>query len=206
MKTKRNPKPLTTKPNITLTGLMERFSNEDACKAYLRDSRWPNGVVHCPRCNASERVYTLKARPFHWQCQSEKCGKKGYRFSVTAGTIFENTKYPLRTWFQIAYLMMQSKKGISALQIHRQIGSGSYETAWFMLHRLRAAMHAGNFKKLTGQVEVDETYIGGKNKNRHLSVRRTLQGRGRQGRRHRSDPAEGQRGRQRHRAYRQADA
>jgi transposase-like protein len=173
MNKKRNRKPLTTQPTMTLTGLMARFANEDACKAYLRDSRWPDGVVKCPRCG-NDKVYTLKTLPFRWQCQSAKCGKKGYRFSVTAGTIFENTKYPLRTWFQVAYLLMQSKKGMSALQIHRQIGSGSYETAWFMCHRLRAAMRAGNFEKLTGQVEVDETYIGGKNKNRHLSVRRQL--------------------------------
>jgi transposase-like protein len=172
---KNGPKPLTTQPTMTLTYLMDHFRTEEDCKTFLRDRRWPDGV-RCPRCG-NEKVYTLK-QPFKWQCQSEKCGKKGYRFSVTAGTIFENTKYPLRTWFQVAYLMMQSKKGMSALQVHRQIKSGSYETAWFMCHRLRAAMRAGNFDKLTGEVEVDETFIGGKNKNRHLSIRRKLAGRG----------------------------
>ena len=155
---------------MTLTELMARFDTEDACKAYLRDSRWPSGV-RCPRCG-NEKVYTLK-QPFKWQCQSEKCGKKGYRFSVTAGTIFENTKYPLRTWFQVAYLMCQSKKGISALQIHRQIGSGEYRTAWFMCHRIRAAMKNQTFNALMGEVEVDETYIGGKDMNRHGTRRRT---------------------------------
>ena len=73
----------------------------------------------------------------------------------------------LRTWFQVIYLMCQSKKGMSALQIHRTIGSGSYRTAWYMCHRIRAAMENDEFKKLTGVVEVDETYIGGKAKNRH---------------------------------------
>ncbi len=164
------PKPLTVQPTMTLTYLMDHFKTEEDCKTFLRDRRWPAGV-RCPRCG-NEHVYALKSRPFHWQCQ--KCDTKGYRFSVTAGTIFENTKYPLRTWFQVAYLMMQSKKGMSALQVHRQIKSGSYETAWFMCHRLRAAMRAGNFEKLSGIVEADETYVGGKAYNMHLAKRKRL--------------------------------
>jgi Transposase zinc-ribbon domain len=165
-------KPTTTQPSITLAYLITRFSDEDACRAFLRDVRWPEGV-QCPRCG-NVGVYALKARPFHWQCQAPKCGNpeaskknRGYRFSVTTGTIFENTKYPLKAWFQVAYLMCQSKKGMSALQIHRQIGSGDYRTAWFMCHRLRAAMKDATFEKLIGEVEVDEAYVGGKNINRH---------------------------------------
>lgn len=174
-------KPLTVQPTITLAQLMKEYGSEEVCKALLRDMRWPNGVK-CPRCQ-NEKVYTLAARPFHWVCKSGAetvdkqtgqvfaCHKRnGYRFSVITKTIFENTNYPLSTWFQVIYLMTQSKKGISALQIHRQIGSGDYRTAWYMCQRVRAAMTDPNMKALLGDVEVDETYIGGKAKNRLRSA------------------------------------
>ncbi len=157
---------------MTLAETMARFSTEDACKAYLRDLRWPNGVV-CPRCK-DNHVHEVAKKPWHWQCR--KCNKNGYRLSVITGTIFENTKYPLVTWFQVAYLMCQSKKGMSALQIHRQIGSGSYETAWYMCTRIRAAMKNETFEKLMGEVEADEAWIGGKDKWRHYSKRSHAQG------------------------------
>ena len=159
---------------MTLTQLMERFPDEGTCKAYLRDSRWPAGV-RCPRCN-NDHVYKL-SRPWTWQCKI--CNTNGYRFSVISGTIFEDTKYPLRTWFQVLYLMFQSKKGMSALQIQRTIGCSSYETAWYMCHRLRAAMQNEEFMQLAGEVEIDETYVGGKNKNRHADKK--IEGRGTSG-------------------------
>jgi transposase-like protein len=164
--------PLTTQPNLTLADIKRYYASDDACKALLRDMRWPDGIVKCPRCG-NDKVYTL-SKPFHWQCS--KCQKNGYRFSVITKTIFENTNYPLRTWFEVIYLMSQSKKGISALQIHRMIGSGSYKTAWYMVQRIRAAMQDGDFPKLMGTVEVDETYVGGKNRNHHWDKR--IQGTG----------------------------
>ncbi len=173
-------KKLTTQPTVTLSQLMKQFSTEEACKEHLKTLRWPDGV-RCPRCGNS-KVYELKKRPFHWVCKAKECGgPNGYRFSVIAKTIFENTNYPLTTWFQVIYLMMQSKKGISALQIHRQIGSGDYRTAWYMCHRIRAAMKSGRFNKLMDEVEVDETYIGGKWKNKPVSVRRQAQAHGSHG-------------------------
>jgi transposase-like protein len=136
--------------------LLARFKTEDECKAFLVERRWPNGVC-CPRCG-NTKVWEVKSRPFHWLCKG--CNKNGYRFSVITGTIFENTKYPLVEWFKVAFLMYHSKKGMSALQIHRMLGTGSYETAWYMCHRIRVAMKNSAKGQLFGEVEVDETFVG----------------------------------------------
>jgi len=151
---------------MTFNQLLTQFPNEEACKTYLVAKRWPKGV-RCPRCN-TEKVFHVTSRPFHWVCKAKNCGKRnGYRFSVITKTIFENTNYPLRTWFIVIFLMFHSKKGMSAHQIHRMLGTGSYETAWFMCHRIRAAMNNDEFQKLMGEVEADETYIGGKRRFQH---------------------------------------
>ncbi|MGA7675777.1 MAG: IS1595 family transposase [Rhizomicrobium sp.] len=144
------------------------FPDEDACDAYLVAHRWPEGV-YCPRCG-SDRVYALKTRKWHWECPD--CREGGaYRFSDIAGTIFENTNVDLRQWFRVIHLMLTSKKSISARQVHRYMGFGSYKTAWYMCHRIRAALVDKEFQKLLGVVEVDETFIGGLAKNRHKDKR-----------------------------------
>ena len=97
--------------------------------------------------------------------------RDGYRFSSIAGTIFENTNKPLRDWFKVTHLMLTSKKGISALQIQRHMGFGSYKTAWYMCHKIRAALIETGNRKLGGIVEVDETFIGGKDSNKHWDKR-----------------------------------
>lgn len=152
---------------MTMAQFDRKFPTVDACQSYLQARRWPTGV-RCPRCD-NEKVYELETRPYHWQCH--KCAPQGYRFSVIAGTVFENTNVDLLKWFKVIYLMLSSKKGMSALQIYRMMGFGSYRTAWYMCHRIRAALSDPHFRKLIGFVEVDETFVGGKAKNRHKDKR-----------------------------------
>lgn len=149
---------------MTIGEWEKAFPDEEACDAYLVAHRWPTGVS-CPRCG-SVNVYPLPSKKWHWECPD--CRQGGaYRFSDIAGTIFENTKVDLRQWFRVIHMMLTSKKGVSALQVQRVMGFGSYRTAWYMCHRVRAGLANEEFRKLMGVVEVDETYVGGKSKNRH---------------------------------------
>jgi hypothetical protein len=161
----KRPKPV---HQMTAAQFEARFTDEMACQTYLVARRWPNGV-RCPRCGNADLYDHSSYKPFHWQCRS--CSPTGYRFSCIAGTIFENTNKPLYDWFKVTHLMLTSKKGMSALQIMRFMGFGSYKTAWSMCHKIRTALVEPE-TKLGGIVEVDETWVGGKDRNRHWNKRR----------------------------------
>src|ERR1700730_14011235 len=162
---RKQPKPI---HQLTVAQFERMFPNEDACCAYLVGRRWPDGV-HCPRCGAVN-PHKLPNRPWSWQCY--QCAPEtSYRFSHIAGTIFENTNKPLRDWFRVAHLMLTSKKGMSALQIMRYMGFGSYKTAWGMCNKIRVALME-DIEQLGGIVEVDETFVSGLAKNKHKDKRR----------------------------------
>lgn len=146
--------------------------DDEACKAYLVARRWPDGIK-CPRCGNADLYDASSYKSFHWQCR--ECAPDGYRFSCIAGTIFENTNKPLRDWFKITHLILTSKKGMSARQLGRYMGFGSVKTAWLMAHKIRVALIEPE-EKLGGIVEVDETFIGGKAKNKHADKRDGLPG------------------------------
>ncbi|MGB6325305.1 MAG: IS1595 family transposase, partial [Methylocella sp.] len=160
----KQPKPI---HQLTSAQFEKLFPDEPACCAYLVARRWPDGV-RCPRCGNPDLYDASSYKSFHWQCRA--CLPDGYRFSVIAGTIFENTNKPLRDWYRIIHLMLVSKKGMSALQLYRYMGFGSYKTAWLMCHKVRTALMQ-DIDKLGGIVEVDETFVGGKVKNRHWDKR-----------------------------------
>lgn len=129
-----------------------QFATEQACRDYLFRLRWPEGF-RCPRCGNGQ----------YWPVRSVllECGKCGHQTSVTAGTIFQDTRKPLADWFRAMYWVTTQKNGASALGLQRVLGLGSYKTAWTWLHKLRRAMVRPGRDRLTGRVEVDETYLGG---------------------------------------------
>ncbi len=135
-----------------LTEFERRFAAEDACRAYLEQLRWPEGF-RCPRCEA-RKAWPVRRR--WWQCAA--CA---HQTSVTAGTIFQDTRTPLPAWFRAMWWVTNQKTGVSALGLQRTLGLRSYKTAWTWLHKLRRAMVRPGRDCLRGWVEVDETYVGG---------------------------------------------
>jgi len=169
--------------------LEPQFRDEDAAREWLEAKRWPDGPA-CPHCGLVGEAYRIvvkektpeqievlraakkrirKPRKGLWQCAG--CRKQ---FSVTVKTVFEDSHIPLHVWLYAIHLMSSSKKGISAHQLMRNLGIGQYKSAWFMAHRIRYAMTGELPDKMNGIVEADETYIGGKAKNKHKHLRGTL--------------------------------
>jgi transposase-like protein len=138
---------------FNLPELIERFGSEDKCHAYLEGLRWPDGI-RCPRCDSDKISRIKKRRQFD-------CDACRYQFSVRVGTLFHDSKLPLWKWFLAVYIMSESKKGVSANQLKRMLGV-SYKTAWYLCHRIRAAVVDEGDDLLAGIVEADETYVGGK--------------------------------------------
>lgn len=145
----------------SLTEMIARFPNEQSCIDYMTEIRWRNGKA-CPYCGSS-RIYTFRDNRTH------KCADCRQKFSIKVGTIFEDSKIPLQKWFIAIYLLTAHKKGISSVQLGKDIGV-TQKTAWFMNHRLREAARTKSFNApLKNTVEADETYVGGKEKNKHAS-------------------------------------
>lgn len=136
----------------TMTEFEQRFQKDEACREYLYQMRWPDGFI-CPRCS-HQKYWKMKSGLY-------RCNHCKYHLSVTAGTIFQDSRIPLRLWFRAIWQVVSQKHGISALGLQRILGLSRYRTTWILLHKLRIAMVRPGRDRLVGPVQVDETYIGG---------------------------------------------
>jgi len=150
----------------TLQEAIVYFADFENCKAFMIGLRWPDGKVKCPRCGAEKLTYLAKARV--WKCYAKH---ESPTFTLKTGTIFEDSPIALEKWLPAVWLIVTCKNGISSYEISRDLGI-SQKSAWHMAHRIRFALHNGSFDKmLSGHVEVDETFIGGKARNMHVEKR-----------------------------------
>ena len=153
-------------PN-TLVEAVVYFSDAARCNAFMTDLRWPDGQVRCPRCDSTRVSYLATANV--WKCYETHPKAK---FSLKVGTIFEDSPIGLDKWLVAVWLVVNCKNGVSSYEMARSLGV-TQKSAWFMNHRIRLALHNGSFDtKLSGEVEVDETFIGGKARNMHVAQRR----------------------------------
>jgi len=155
----------------SLLQVLDYFKSEETCISYLANSRWGETPC-CPHCGNVGAYKTERG----FKCKAKECHKK---FTVTTGTIFESTKISLRTWFAAMYLCTAHKKGVSSLQLSRDLNI-TQKTAWFLLHRIREMLANNNTEQLDGMVEVDETYVGGATKNKSNKQRKALKDSGQQ--------------------------
>jgi transposase-like protein len=155
----------------TLQEAIQYFSDLDTCTTFMAQIRWPDGVT-CPYC-AGKAVSYLSSRRI-WKCMNKTCHKQ---FSVKVGTVMEDSPIKLDKWLAAIWLITNAKNGISSYEVMRALGV-TQKSAWFLMHRIRLAMQSGTFEKLSGQVEVDETYIGGLSRNMHRDKRGKLGGTG----------------------------
>ena len=162
----------------TLQEAIKFFADKETCTTFMAQLRWPDGVT-CPHCEGKAVSY-LSTR-LKWKCMNKECHKQ---FSVKVGTVMEDSPIGLDKWLAAIWLIANAKNGISSYEVHRALGV-TQKTAWFLLHRIRLAMQTGTFEKLSGQVEVDETYIGSLARNMHRDKRHAkITGTGGKGCRH----------------------
>ena len=157
--------------DMNLIAFMKTYATDEACRAHMESVRWPNGPV-CPKCGVVDQAATIASRPGLFRCHDCKA-----QFTVTVGTAMEGTHLPLRTWYLAMYLMLSTAKPISAMSLSRHLEL-QYRTCWHMLHRLRAMLADGKPLPLSGVIEADETYVGGKARNRQKHRPATTRGRG----------------------------
>jgi len=149
----------------TLLDAVKFFSDYENCREFMVAARWPDGIVRCPTCNSDHVTYMVNTR--RWKCYGKH---PRAQFTLKVGTIFEDSPIPLEKWLPTLWLIVRCKNGISSYEVARGLGV-TQKTAWFMLHRLRLALRTGSFMKMSGEVEVDETFIGGEARNMHLDKR-----------------------------------
>jgi transposase-like protein len=152
----------------TLVGAIRYFSDADTCLDFMVSLRWPDGTVKCPSCG-NENVTFMALRRL-WQCKLQHPKRQ---FSVKVGTIFEDSPIGLDKWFAVIWMLANDKNGISSYEVARSVGV-TQKTAWFMLDRIRLAMQTGTFEKMSGHIEVDETFIGGKARFQHANKKKHL--------------------------------
>jgi transposase-like protein len=164
--------------DMNLIELLDRFPDEQSCRDFIQERRWPNEIT-CPQCGVIGKAYKYSSGKNSGKLF--KCAACRQQFTVRVGSIFEDSKIPLRKWLLAIYLCTSIKKGVSSIQLAKFI-KVRQATAWFMLQRIRHVFESGSFEKLSGEVEMDEAYIGGSDKNKHHSKKlKTLTGKGAQG-------------------------